>query len=130
MASLFETDYSANAWPALAAVFGESCSYYRESAPGTTASGYPKSIIYVAGHTNTGDHGETVGNYSDGQSRVDTRKIKISSSDIAQPELKNDYVKIGSDYWTVEQIIDNAGGVWSLEIKRMDMFRKGNARLS
>lgn len=56
--------------------------------------------------------------------------VKVSSSDITEPLVNEDYMVIGSDKWTVTQRVDDAGGVWTLEVTKIDGYRKqGKTRI-
>ena len=127
MTTLFESEYITRAWPSLVRSFGVLCSYYSET-DGVVDTGYPKSIYFVPEITRAKDHGEGVRGGRDGAMRVDTKEVKISQGDIAQPEIGN-YLSISGENWTVSHIYYNAGGIWTLGLTKVDDYRKGQKRI-
>ena len=109
----FETEFLADAWPDLAAEFGESVTYNPDG-------GSPATITVVWQPDSIMD-----GYYEDATMDVKLGVIRCSSADVATPDICDTFT-IGGVTWAVKAIRDQAATV-TMQLQRLIQQHVGGA---
>ena len=115
-------------WNSLVKMEGVSASYYRETTRGTVDTGYPLSIAIVWMYKSD-NPGEQVKQGQNDSVKKEMRKARASKSEIPEPEINEDYLKIGDDYWCITGAVHDVGEMVVLELTKIDEYRKGKTRI-